>query len=91
MIRSYRHKPIEIKALQFDGENFDEIIDFIGNAQMYYIGYCRKKINRIGLVNDGDIFWLTRNCWVSRQNSICHPHKNTFEGWLHFNCEELKE
>lgn len=32
---NYRKKPIVIEAVQWDGENFDEIRDFTGNAAFF--------------------------------------------------------
>jgi hypothetical protein len=35
MIKEYRKKPVKITALKFDGENFNECVDFIGGAAIY--------------------------------------------------------
>lgn len=31
MIKTYRKKPVEIQALQWTGENFDECANFVGD------------------------------------------------------------
>ena len=31
MVKTYRKKPIEVRALQYDGENYADIVAFVGN------------------------------------------------------------
>lgn len=91
MIKKYKHKPIVIEAIQFDGENFEEIIDFIHPMQGYYAEYFRRKISRIGFPDEDGIFWLTRNCWISKNGGMCYPHESSYESSLYANYEEIKE
>lgn len=34
MAKEFRKKPLTVKAVQFDGENFQEIIDFLGEGSI---------------------------------------------------------
>ncbi len=90
MIKTYQHKPITMEAIQFDGENFNEIIEFIGDIP-YYTSNVNGKLHNIGLTSDDEIFWFKRNCWVSKQGGVCYPHENSFENWLRRNCVELEQ
>lgn len=91
MIKKYKYKPIVIEAIQFDGKNFEEIINFIHPMQGYYAEYYRREISRIGFSDDDGIFWLTRNCWVSKRDGLCSAHESSFESFLCASCEEIKE
>lgn len=35
MVEKYRKKPIEIEAIQFDGNNLKDVIDFINDETFY--------------------------------------------------------
>lgn len=39
MIRTYRKKPVDIEAVQFTGENFQEILDFSNGIAKRRIAY----------------------------------------------------
>lgn len=36
MIKKYKTKPCEIEAVQYDGSNQKEIMDFVGESLIYY-------------------------------------------------------
>ena len=36
MIRRYKTKPCEIEAIQWDGSNQKEVMDFVGESLIYY-------------------------------------------------------
>ncbi len=81
-----------IELIEFDGMNFQEITTFIGPDQAYYIKYIRKQINRLGLSNNGEIFWLQRGCWVSRQDDgLCYGHDRGYENYLRSICEVVED
>lgn len=41
MIKTFVKKPVEIHAVQWTGDNFDEIADFVGAENLVCIGRCR--------------------------------------------------
>ncbi len=81
-----------IEVIEFDGMNFQEITTFIGPGQAYYVEYVRRQINRLGLGDGDGIFWLTRGCWLSRQeNGLCYAHERSYENYLSSICDLVKE
>lgn len=90
-MKKYKYKPAVIETIQFDGGNFDEIADFIKPSRAFYIEYIGKKLNRIGVWDDGEIFWFREGCWASKQRNICYVHEANFENWLKENCEEVED
>jgi hypothetical protein len=40
MIKTFVKKPVEIRAVQWTGDNFMEIVDFIGVKNLVWIGRC---------------------------------------------------
>jgi len=42
----YRKKPIEVEAIRFDGDNFEECVEFMGRSKMYLtnVGQLMKMI-----------------------------------------------
>lgn len=41
MIKTFVKKPVEIHAVQWTGDNFSEIADFVGAENLVCIGRCR--------------------------------------------------
>ena len=44
MIKKYRKKPVVIRALQWTGDNYAEILDFCDKAEFQYSVRKRKNI-----------------------------------------------
>lgn len=40
MIKTFVKKPVEIHAVQWTGDNFSEIVDFVGAQNLVCIGRC---------------------------------------------------
>ena len=50
MIKKYRKKPVVIEAVQWTGENIEEILDFVGLDGIY--DYLRKSLEIATLEGD---------------------------------------
>ena len=44
-----KNKPIVIDAIQWNGKNIDEIINFIGNSLSYFTWFCNEITENIEL------------------------------------------
>ena len=42
MIRNFVKKPVTVQAVQWDGHNFDEIVDFVGDDGLYLLGSLKN-------------------------------------------------
>ena len=88
-MKKYRHKPTVIEVIQFDGENYQEVIDFIGPHQAYYTENHLGIISNIGIAGDGPICWLAKNHWISREDGFCTSHTDDFAERLAEDYEEM--
>ncbi len=89
-MKRYRHKPIVIEVIQFDGKNYQEVIDFIGFHQAYYVENHLGAISNLGIASSGPICWLTKNCFISRQYGLCAVHADNFDEFLDESYDEIE-
>lgn len=82
MIKTFRKKPIEIQAVQWTGDNYDEILNFTGELNVEYSAeYWNKLIIHTlegnHYVSLGD--WIIRG--VAGEFYPCKPgiFKHTYE------------
>lgn len=63
MIRRYRKRPVEVDALLFDGENLDEVRDWLGDA---YLGVATMSSGpkRIRIVTYEGVITASRGDWI---------------------------
>ena len=74
MIKKYKHKPTEIEAVQFNGDNLDEVIEFIGITGDYLI---EKNNNHYTICQRGkENISLFVNCYVVKKDNKIDVQSN---------------
>lgn len=65
-MKKYRKKPVVIEAVQFTGDNADDVLKFIGNARESYILSNENKIEGIIIKTLEGNHKASINDWVIR-------------------------
>lgn len=72
MIKKYRKKLITVEAVQFDGENFDEVISFVGDD-------ANRSGDKIVIETNKGTFEVSRNDYIVKEvNGAFYPYKPEF-------------
>lgn len=72
MIKKYKKKLIIVEAVQFDGENFYEVISFVGDN-------AHRSGDKIVIETTKGTFEASRNDYIVKDvNGACYPYKPDF-------------